>query len=277
MSQSLDIIANRAGQAVSSVDTGGVDQTLLPHRDSIVSDGINSFFFAEKTDHYDGMTPLNRPLISNDWITLTLLLCLSLLAAVRLFYPKRVNRLFLAIVSRKQMGPLMRAGSAPNEWVTLLVMINYLLVTGIFFLQVLFELEYVRSENTSVLFIFLILLLTIIGLVFIKLMMAWFVGVIFKNRDGTISQWQNMLIFNQGVGLLLLPIVIFNSYIPSQIFLFTGLFILGILNFFRFFRGFIIGLESTKFSWLHIILYLCALEIVPVLIVLKIAYNQFLT
>jgi hypothetical protein len=42
-----------------------------------------------------------------------------------------------------------------------------------------------------------------------------------------------------------------------------------VLLLFRFYRSFIVGLSNRRFSILYLFLYLCALEIVPFLLLIK--------
>jgi hypothetical protein len=41
-------------------------------------------------------------------------------------------------------------------------------------------------------------------------------------------------------------------------------------------RGFLIGISITKFSWLFLFVYLCTLEILPLVVFLKVVLKYYL-
>jgi hypothetical protein len=79
----------------------------------------------------------------------------------------------------------------------------------------------------------------------------------------------NMLIFIIINGIILLPALVGIVYLNSTIILYITLIICVLLFIFRFMRGFFIGLTLTKFSYLFLFVYLCTLEIMPVLMLIK--------
>jgi hypothetical protein len=79
-------------------------------------------------------------------------------------------------------------------------------------------------------------------------------------------------IFNFIIGIVLLPFIIFIAFAPSNthtIFLYIALFAVSIIYLFRIVRSLLITnnyLTSNKF---HFFMYLCTVEIAPILILLK--------
>jgi hypothetical protein len=80
-----------------------------------------------------------------------------------------------------------------------------------------------------------------------------------------------VFIYNRMVGLVLLPIISVVPFINTQFapwLLYAGIVALIALYFFRIFRGIQIGIKN-RLSIFYLILYLCALEILPLLVLYK--------
>ena len=71
-------------------------------------------------------------------------------------------------------------------------------------------------------------------------------------------------------GIALLPIVACMAYAHLETFFYIGLIIIVLIYFFRISREIIIGFTVINFSVLHLILYLCTLEILPMIVLAKI-------
>ncbi len=81
-----------------------------------------------------------------------------------------------------------------------------------------------------------------------------------------------ILIFNIFLGLLLLPINVFIAFSPEPIytfFLYTGLFVVLIVYIFRQLRGVFISNRLLFHNKFYFLLYLCAVEIAPMLLLVK--------
>ncbi len=83
-----------------------------------------------------------------------------------------------------------------------------------------------------------------------------------------------ILIFNIFLGLLLLPINVFVAFSPepiAQFFLYAGLFLILTVYIFRQLRGIFIGNRLLFNNKFYFLLYLCAVEIAPILLLVKYA------
>ncbi|MFW6227499.1 MAG: DUF4271 domain-containing protein, partial [Bacteroidota bacterium] len=100
-----------------------------------------------------------------------------------------------------------------------------------------------------------------------------FAAWIFKTSSPTESYFRNQQIVNQLAGIIILPLLIISYYNPIDWILYVSWIILGILALYKFIRVSIIGLRITGFSAYHLILYLCTIEIAPVLFLIKFSSN----
>jgi hypothetical protein len=74
-------------------------------------------------------------------------------------------------------------------------------------------------------------------------------------------------------GPVLLIFTVLIIYINIPFIYITAIVIVALIFVIRFFRGFLIGMALTKFSYLLLFVYLCSLEILPLLVVVKVMLN----
>lgn len=88
-----------------------------------------------------------------------------------------------------------------------------------------------------------------------------------------INQYHFLIgIFNQMIGLALIPIVVLVAFAPDNIKLFaiySGLAVIAIIMINRLIRSVIIASKFIAFHKFHLIVYICAVEIAPIFIILK--------
>jgi hypothetical protein len=85
------------------------------------------------------------------------------------------------------------------------------------------------------------------------------------------------IVFNQVFALIILPIVILLQYsqVPTGILIYTSIGLVLTFYFFRLYRGFIISALEQNLGFMYIFLYFCALEILPLLILIKFLLINF--
>jgi hypothetical protein len=73
--------------------------------------------------------------------------------------------------------------------------------------------------------------------------------------------------------MVLLPFAAGAGLMPGQnnvYFLIVAGAIVLILNIYKFIKGFIVGFQDLRFAGVYIFVYLCTLEILPILLMVKI-------
>jgi hypothetical protein len=212
-----------------------------------------------------------------DWILGLLLACFILLAWVQVFYRRRLRQILMAPYSRRFLSQLVRDGDLFSERIALATGVIYLVTLSLFIYQ-LNELVLVMDTGKLLrgfpLFSLIIVLLFCFWILKIGLMR--FLSFIFKTRQTTREYILNILIFNILTGIFLLPLLIFVVYMKSVIFLWICMIIFVLFFFFRFLRGFLIGISITKFSYVFLFVYLCSLEILPLMILMKLVLRYYL-
>lgn len=231
-------------------------------------------FFQERAFQSQPMVAHERTEILNDWILPVFLICFSILSWILVSYRKRFNHVVKATYSKQQLGFLIREGGGSYDLINLSL--------GFVFVTVLALLMYQATEPItgsswpvgSRLPFFLITAGGIIAWLLVRLALIRILGWTFKNFEITSQYLMNSMAFHFIMGIILLPFLVISIYTFIPAFLYLSLGIAGILFILRLFRGIIIGLSDTNFSIFYLFFYLCTVEILPVLVIVKIAKDN---
>ncbi|MEI7500541.1 MAG: DUF4271 domain-containing protein [Bacteroidota bacterium] len=209
-----------------------------------------------------------------DWIFAILIICIILITWSRMFYNKRMQQIFRAPFSKRFINQLSRDGNLFRERVSVALGIVFILVISLFlyeFNQQIMEFTFPRFMEVG---LFWSILLIFIIFQAVKVALIRLLGTIFKTRETTNSYLLNMLVFALFSGPVLLVGLILHLYLKSVLILYLCLIILTLILIFKFVRGLLIGISLTKFSYLFLFVYLCSLEILPLLVIIKLFFNH---
>ncbi|MGA3012642.1 MAG: DUF4271 domain-containing protein [Bacteroidales bacterium] len=236
----------------------------------------HSFFMSHQLTTKE-IRPVQFVKYQPDWIFILLLFCFILLAWVQVFYPRRLRQIFAAPFSKRFLSQLVRDGDLFSERAALAMGIIYFMTTSLFIYQ-LNELIF-RHEQPKYyqgLLFFVLICILLLGFWILKVALMRLLAFIFKTGQTTREYLLNILIFNIITGIFLLPFMVISIYLKSDVFLWICTIIFSLFFFFRLARGFFIGMTLTKFSWLFLFVYLCSLEILPLIVLLKTFLKYYL-
>ncbi len=210
-----------------------------------------------------------RLLISNDWITIILLIILLLIAIVKYLFNERFSKLFSLVYSEKYYSDY----SKFNPLIINLFHVIFFFVS-IFSISLLiyyyfdiYKPQYIDYSSIFFLKVFIAVILYII----IRVVVGLFLGIIFEKQNEqkyfTFLKISNLSLFS----IYLFPLLIIISYTAlsyHKFFFILGIFLLSILMVSRYFS--MIKNSKINFNSLfYLFLYLCALEITPFIVVYK--------
>ena len=205
----------------------------------------------------------------SDWIVISFLAGLIIVAWLQFFYFKRLRQIYYAPLSQRFLNILTKDGSLFKERIAVALTLIYMFTFSLLLSMIL---KNFIPETLSRFHDFQIFAICATSLVFfwlLKISAIWFLGIVFRTIPSTQDYLQNILAFSFITGLILLPLLILAVFLHSNILLYIILIIIGLLYFFRVMRGVFIGISLKKFSWLFLFVYLCTLEILPLLVILK--------
>ncbi len=254
-----------------SVDTTEDFQSLVFQKEP----PLPSFFTSQQL-----VPKSNQPLpfkkYQPDWILGIFLFSFILLAWLNVFHYQRLKQVLAAPFSKRYMNQLMRDGNLFSERIALVLGIIYLLIVPLLVLQVfVFRLESRIDAPFNGWKLYLIIMASISGYWLLKVVAIKILGAVFKTAQTTSSYLTNSLIISFLASLCLLPMLIFIVYLKSGILLYFAIALFGIFFVFRFLRGFLVGISLTRFSYLYLFVYLCILEILPLIVLTKVFLRYY--
>jgi len=205
----------------------------------------------------------------SNWITIVFLLCLFIFAWIQTSYSKRLSQIFRAVAQPHHVNQLERDGNIFKERIGLGLGLNYYLITSIFIFQIISEFGIV-PEGFSNLTLTAIIFTGLLAFQLLKSLVIYSSGIIFNTGDSARQYQLIILIFNYIIGIVLLPVVVVAFYWNNAAFLIAGLIIISLLVLYRIARGFLTGQDNKNYNLFYLFLYLCTLEILPLLLIYKV-------
>ncbi len=200
--------------------------------------------------------------ISSDTLVyLIILFCFVLLALSRADNYNYISNLFKVLFNRNHNNKYFSLKSRSSYLLTM----NFFIVFSLFINHIIFyqsNFRYYYNIPTILIVIFCFIILIFIRQFISYLLAKWF------NRSNYFDVF-NMIYFYQIVGVLLLPIICVGFFYTNQVkiyfFSFSLILILTAYVYFLI-KSFRVALQ-LRISLLYIILYLCTLEILPILFI----------
>lgn len=205
---------------------------------------------------------------SSDWITWILIGLFLLIGWSRLFFKKYFSLLFKSLFFLSYAEEIYHDKNPLTTRVSMGLNLNYFIILGIFGYQF-----YVFSGHE---FLFLKNSVLIAGL-FSAFFIAWYIwNAIFSGLVGSlfeVAETYNKYLYNynlhrKAIGIIIFPLSVIIQYIIPEFrepLFKTGILLFGILYFIHIIRGLQIFIKDNV-SIFHLILYLCALEFLPIIV-----------
>ena len=206
---------------------------------------------------------------SSDWITVIFLACLFILAWLQTSYSKRMSQIFQAVAQPHHLNQLERDGNLIKERITIGLGFIYYAMSSIFVFLITREYFGVPAGVSNLSFTIIVMA----GLFLYQSLKSAIVlasGFIFDTREVARQYQLNLMIFNYLIGVILFPVVIITFYWNSTFLLISGIIIISLLLIYQLFRGILTGITNKTYNLFYLFLYLCTLEILPLLLIYKV-------
>ncbi|WP_170227997.1 DUF4271 domain-containing protein [Vicingus serpentipes] len=221
----------------------------------------------DKSDEELLYSPAINNSINTSWQTILLLIAFGLLGFVKAFSSTRFNQIFKSIFSFQAAEEVVREEKVFFHRVNLSLFVLYLI--GLLLLIVSFLIFKTGNTITDGFYVKVaIFILATYGVKFISVVV---ISAIFSRVDLSATYTYNTLIYNYLFGVILLPclaFIFFSTISFDVVFNYVILPSFTLIFLARIFRLFIIG-KQNNFFVLYIILYICTLEILPLVVLSK--------
>ena len=226
-----------------------------------------------KTIHSSPIFNASSPLY---WPGILLFIIFSIYVLIKISEPKKILKIFASVFSLQEAKQLLREEFKLTKRISILLAITYILVIG-FLVQLINQyFGLILKEYSSIKqFLFFTSVLSL--MYFVKFLVNYVLAFISSNVELGKEYIFNIFIFSQTMGVILFPFIVCIEYIkyPPEWFLYPALIICGGFYVLRMLRIFIISASEQNIGILYIFLYLCALEILPLLVLIKFLLVNF--
>ncbi|WP_319479705.1 DUF4271 domain-containing protein [uncultured Draconibacterium sp.] len=206
----------------------------------------------------------------HDWLTIIIFVAIALFASIRYSYAKYLKQLFLSLFNYATSTRMLNDKTYPVFHAAFRLEVIFYIIFPIFIFQCLNLFKY---QNTALTPAYLSLIFGGSLLYFFgKKVIYLTLGLMFETQNETREYLFSYDNFNRSLSLIFLPVVILIQFAPLKTPVFIailGLVILFLFNLILLRRGAIILLKK-QFSLFYLFLYLCTLEILPLLLIYKV-------
>lgn len=211
--------------------------------------------------------PTLKDNINKTWPSIVLTTALLLLAFTKAFGLNRFRQIYKSLFSYYSAHEVVREEKVFFHQVNFSLFLVYLFTIS---LLLYFVATYIHPNNNQP-FLYPAILGMVIAAYLIKFLFNSILGYLFDYSQHVPTYTYNVLLYNYLLGILLIPslaLIYFSDFPNSQILNFIILPLIAIILLIRFVRFFAMGI-SNNVSYLYIILYICTLEILPLVVLGK--------
>jgi hypothetical protein len=227
-------------------------------------------FFTEKSNQ----AYKNEALQSNntDWVYGSFALILLLIVLIRVFFAQSLKDLFSSLISNVKLKSFEKDGRIFKETFSYLFLLVYSIgiAFGLIMIINFFEILTFESDGQQML-VFFISFVAVFTFIILKTILILSSGVLFKTIDISIHYAVNMLVHSFITVSIFIPFLVLYYFSNIPAFLYISIAIYAIMLIVRLLKGIAIAIGNSIFSLFHLILYICTLEILPVLLILEMA------
>jgi len=205
------------------------------------------------------------------WVIGVIIILLIFIAVLNIYATKDMSTVFLAFYNRRTNSPAGKEDSPINAWTFMGLFLLFGFTFGVF-LYLLTTGYYKVYYPLGGFQLFMALSFTIIGLFATKFLVLKFLGFVFDMNKlvGEYIKALSLTYFN--ITFVFLPVALCFSLIADKFFpyLLAITLLLSIVIFiWQYLRSSVSILSNFQFHKFYLIIYLCALEICPILVLVK--------
>ena len=221
-----------------------------------------------QTEKKPSVIERNPAFLRENWFIGALILSFLLIIWTKIRFGKLFNETITGMWNYKNSFSLFRNRSSLYQQTSLLLFINYLISAGLFVYLSLKAFNISPGYHLPSFRIYLVILLVLVALYIYMYIIIRLTGYFTMSRDALSEYLHFTNLFFHNAGIYLFPV---NALIPyiyegaAQWLLYAGWFLIGGLYILRVIKLITIFIRE-RFSLFFLFLYLCALEILPILI-----------
>ena len=255
---------------VSSLKTN--EKTTNLHKKEIIAEHTKQKYnFTQNIITHSGRQANDKLFLHTDWILVIALLSLAFFSWINLIYKKLISLNFLAAINLSTANKLFAERNIMTNRISFALNIIFIINTSLIG-YFIFHYNNLQITDCTGLETFLIFFGGLSIIYSLKLFLFKFFDFILLSKKKFQEYYYNIFIYNKICGIALFPLIFtvpFTSNYISIILIKIAVVMLIILYIFKILRGIQISIR-IRLSFFYLFLYLCALEIIPLLFIYKI-------
>ncbi|MFM2224153.1 MAG: hypothetical protein RJA07_355 [Bacteroidota bacterium] len=214
--------------------------------------------------------PQLRPTLPEKWLFYFILFLACIVVFVKSFFTRYFNELWRSFFNLNNAMLMMRQQDIAFSVPGLLLSINFYIATAIYLFLKVHQLKW--QLPVSDISLISILVLLIMCFIMFRFFVYRASMVMFSKRNELESISFIDLMQLEFVGVILVPIILilaFGSPVLTQYIWLASYLLISVALVYRLILGWRIGGRLIFQNWFHFILYICSVEIAPILIIIK--------
>jgi hypothetical protein len=232
---------------------------------------FNFAAWASKLKKKESLYGEGKPIPKREtWILLVIILLMLLFGMLIKAFPKQISSIIESFYSNRMLNQISKEGNVFSSWPFLFFYILFGFTIAMFLYlsgkYLLIEYEFDGFDW------FLILTGIVIGLFSLKIVVLRILAFLF-DLEKMVKEYTSILYLSYfNAAIIFLPLIVAFSLTPyrfADIFSYLAIIMVAFIFIFQFIRAGALILTNYQFPKVYLIIYLCALEICPLLILLK--------
>jgi hypothetical protein len=207
--------------------------------------------------------------LNNDWKFYVVIALLTFFAIFKLLFSKYIVDLFALMFKSNLKSKQIKDQLLNTQLPSIVLNVFYTIVMGVFCYLII---QFYNPSLEKKHFIIIMLSIIAIGCVYlVKYLSLQCMGWLFGAKEVANTYIFTVFYFNKIVGILLLPVVVFlllNTALTNTLII-ISLFLFVVLLAYRYLKSYLSLQKLTQVSQFHFFLYLCTVEIMPLLLIYK--------
>jgi Domain of unknown function (DUF4271) len=204
-----------------------------------------------------------------DWKFYIAVILLLFFGLFKFLFPKYIDNIFALLFKSTVKAKQIREQIGDALLPSILLNLFFTLVLGVF--AYLVAQHYVPNLQKHKLLAIGAAIVLVMAIYLVKYLFLVFFGWLFQAKEPAAAYVFTVFYFNKIVGMVLLPVVVFMllSRELHDYIIIVSLFLVSLIVLYRYIFSYISMQKMVQMSQFHFFLYLCTLEIMPLLLIYK--------
>lgn len=211
------------------------------------------------------------------WLFTLLFTAFALYVSLRVIYGKRFKQEIGAFFTSRLINQMMREEYGLSNRVSMGLSLLYFMIFSLFLYQVATYYGHFDLHKKAGPELYFKVFGGVVVLQALKLLVVRMLGKVFRTEAAVNEYIFTIFLYNKALGLFLFPVTIsiaFVTLIPVPYFIIAGWIIVSIVLVYRTLRALASGIQMAGISKYYLFLYLCTLELLPLIVLIKVFISQ---